>query len=105
MTSACWSARAAVIVHSGFCRRRDFAAPASGSGPRGLRTGPGLPRLSAWPGGKGSVWTRATPLVGIFGHLKRTSESRESLRAFRRLLRVEPRAKLILVGERIRTFR
>src|SRR5205085_3842823 len=41
-----------------------------------------------------------TPLIGIFGHLKPYKRIAESLRAFRRLLRVEPRAKIILVGER-----
>ena len=40
-----------------------------------------------------------TPLVGIFGHLKPYKRIPESLRAFRRLLRLEPRAKMILAGE------
>jgi glycosyltransferase involved in cell wall biosynthesis/SAM-dependent methyltransferase len=40
-----------------------------------------------------------TPLVGIFGHLKPYKRIPESLRAFRRLIRLEPRAKMILVGE------
>jgi len=39
------------------------------------------------------------PLVGIFGFLKPYKRIPESLRAFRRLLRLEPQAKLILVGE------
>lgn len=39
-----------------------------------------------------------TPLIGIFGHLKPYKRIAESLRAFRRLLRVEPRAKMILAG-------
>jgi glycosyltransferase involved in cell wall biosynthesis/SAM-dependent methyltransferase len=41
----------------------------------------------------------STPLIGIFGHLKPYKRIHESLRAFRRVLRHEPRAKLILVGE------
>ena len=41
-----------------------------------------------------------TPLIGIFGHLKPYKRIAESLRAFRRLLRTEPRARMILVGER-----
>lgn len=41
----------------------------------------------------------ATPLIGVFGFLKPYKRITESLRAFRRLLRVEERAKLILVGE------
>ncbi|MBC7924075.1 MAG: methyltransferase domain-containing protein [Bryobacteraceae bacterium] len=40
-----------------------------------------------------------TPLIGIFGFLKPYKRIAESLRAFRRLLRVQPQAKMILVGE------
>jgi glycosyltransferase involved in cell wall biosynthesis/SAM-dependent methyltransferase len=40
-----------------------------------------------------------TPLIGIFGFLKPYKRVAESLRAFRRLLRLEPRARMILVGE------
>jgi glycosyltransferase involved in cell wall biosynthesis/SAM-dependent methyltransferase len=40
-----------------------------------------------------------TPLVGIFGFLKPYKRIAQSLRAFRRLVRLEPRAKMILVGE------
>jgi glycosyltransferase involved in cell wall biosynthesis/SAM-dependent methyltransferase len=39
------------------------------------------------------------PLIGIFGFLKPYKRIAESLRAFRRLLGVEPRARMILVGE------
>jgi glycosyltransferase involved in cell wall biosynthesis/SAM-dependent methyltransferase len=39
------------------------------------------------------------PLVGIFGFLKPYKRIPESLRAFRRLVSLEPRAKMILVGE------
>src|SRR5260370_38473527 len=41
----------------------------------------------------------STPLVGTFGFLKPYKRVAESLRAFRRLLRVEPNAKMILAGE------
>jgi glycosyltransferase involved in cell wall biosynthesis/SAM-dependent methyltransferase len=41
----------------------------------------------------------ASPLVGIFGFLKPYKRIAESLRAFRRLIRVAPSAKMILVGE------
>lgn len=40
-----------------------------------------------------------TPLVGIFGFLKPYKRVAEALRAFRRLVRVQPAAKMILVGE------
>ena len=39
------------------------------------------------------------PLVGVFGYLKPYKRIAESLRAFRRLLRLIPEAKMILVGE------
>ncbi|MDX1983266.1 MAG: glycosyltransferase [Bryobacteraceae bacterium] len=41
----------------------------------------------------------STPLIGIFGFLKPYKRIQESLRAFRRLTRLVPQAKLILVGE------
>ncbi len=40
-----------------------------------------------------------TPLIGIFGFLKPYKRIPEALRAFRRLLRLEPRAKMLLGGE------
>ncbi len=40
-----------------------------------------------------------TPLIGIFGFLKPYKRIAESLHAFRRLLCLEPRARMILVGE------
>lgn len=40
-----------------------------------------------------------TPLVGIFGHLKPYKRIAESLRAFRRLVRLDSRVKMILAGE------
>lgn len=41
----------------------------------------------------------STPLIGIFGHLKPYKRIAESLRAFRRVLRHQPDARMILVGE------
>ena len=40
-----------------------------------------------------------TPLVGIFGFLKPYKRIAESLRAFRRVVRLAPNTKMILVGE------
>jgi glycosyltransferase involved in cell wall biosynthesis/SAM-dependent methyltransferase len=40
-----------------------------------------------------------TPLIGIFGFLKPYKRIAESLRAFRRLTRLAPNVKMILVGE------
>ena len=41
----------------------------------------------------------STPLIGVFGYLKPYKRIAESLRAFRRLLRLMPNVKMILVGE------
>ncbi len=41
----------------------------------------------------------AEPLIGIFGHLKPYKRIAQSLRAFRRLVKANPSARLILVGE------
>ena len=41
----------------------------------------------------------STPLVGIFGFLKPYKRIVESLRAFRRLVRLQPEARMILCGE------
>src|SRR5437773_1295566 len=40
-----------------------------------------------------------TPLIGAFGFLKPYKRIAESLRAFRRVTKLEPQARLILVGE------
>jgi SAM-dependent methyltransferase len=60
----------------------------------------------AWiPGADRNAWRyrlgldETTPLIGVFGFLKPYKRIAESLRAFRRLLRVVPAAKMILVGE------
>jgi glycosyltransferase involved in cell wall biosynthesis/SAM-dependent methyltransferase len=88
----------AAIVHSGAVeselRGQGFAAPV-GKIPHGawLLDGDRLAyrtRLGL---------TEATPLAGIFGFLKPYKRIAESLRAFRRLIRVIPDAKMILVGE------
>lgn len=43
--------------------------------------------------------SETTPLIGIFGFLKPYKRIAEALRAFRRLSRLQPDARLILVGE------
>jgi len=40
-----------------------------------------------------------TPLIGVFGFLKPYKRIAESLRAFRRLVKLEPSARMILAGE------
>lgn len=41
----------------------------------------------------------STPLIGAFGYLKPYKRIAESLRALKRLVRIDPRVKMILVGE------
>ncbi len=87
-----------VIVHSQFMveevRRAGFTGPV-GRIPHG-----------AWiPADKRMAYRErlgideTTPLIGAFGFLKPYKRIAESLRAFRRLVKVEPQARLILVGE------
>jgi len=88
----------AVIVHSHFMeseiRGAGFAGPLAVI-PHG-----------AWipPGDRNRFRERlgldeTVPLVGVFGFLKPYKRIAESLRAFRRLVRLVPEAKMILVGE------
>jgi glycosyltransferase involved in cell wall biosynthesis/SAM-dependent methyltransferase len=91
----------AVIVHSDYvgaaCRQYGFTGPIGriwhgawtddASVQRRVET---RSRLGLKPG---------TPLIGTFGFLKPYKRIAESLRAFRRLLRVQPEARMILVGE------
>lgn len=88
----------ALIVHSRYMEARmreaGFAGPIARV-PHGAWTEPvsGLPyrlRLGL---------DETTPLLGVFGHLKPYKRLPEILRAFRRLVRVQPQARMILVGE------
>ena len=88
----------AAIVHSRYVRDRARAA--------GFERPVGVIPHGAWlPAADRNGYRErlgldeTTPLIGIFGFLKPYKRIPESLRAFRRLLRLEPRARLILVGE------
>jgi glycosyltransferase involved in cell wall biosynthesis/SAM-dependent methyltransferase len=88
----------AVVAHSRFTageiRNAGFAGPVAVI-PHGAWI-PEVDRL-AWRSRLGlDEWT---PLIGTFGFLKPYKRIAQSLRAFRRLVRVEPAAKMILVGE------
>jgi hypothetical protein len=87
-----------VIVHSRFMeaeiRAAGFHRAAGGDSARRVDSA-GRPQRLPRAAGPG----RGVPLVGIFGFLKPYKRIAESLRAFRRLLRLEPEAKMILVGE------
>jgi glycosyltransferase involved in cell wall biosynthesis/SAM-dependent methyltransferase len=91
------SARA-VVVHSQFMVDEMHAAGFGGPIAR-IPHGAWIPQAdrNAWRYRLGLDET--TPLIGVFGFLKPYKRIAESLRAFRRLLRVVPAAKMILVGE------
>ena len=87
-----------VIVHSEFMaaevRRAGFAGPVAV-----------IPHGAWIPEADGNAYRHKlgldefTPLIGIFGYLKPYKRIPQSLRAFRRLVRVAPAARMILVGE------
>ena len=88
----------AAIVHSG-CVERELRA-AGFEGPLAkIPHGAWIPETSGASFRDRLGIDETTPLIGIFGFLKPYKRIAESLRAFSRLLRVEPRAKMILVGE------
>ncbi len=88
----------AVIVHSRFVegevRRMGFRGPV-GTIPHGAW----IPNVDRLAYRRRLGLDETTPLVGVFGFLKPYKRIAESLRAFRRLVRLEPAAKMILVGE------
>ncbi|MCC7341002.1 MAG: glycosyltransferase [Bryobacterales bacterium] len=87
-----------LIVHSEFVasRARENGYP----GPLAV-----IPHGAWLPEPTGGPWRERLgvredqPLLGVFGHLKPYKRVAETLRAFRRLVRQCPEAKLILVGE------
>jgi glycosyltransferase involved in cell wall biosynthesis/SAM-dependent methyltransferase len=87
-----------VVVHSHFMEAEVRAA--------GYRGPIAVIPHGAWiPEADRNAWRHklgldeVTPLVGIFGYLKPYKRIAESLRAFRRLVRLVPNARMILVGE------
>ena len=87
-----------VIVHSHFMEAEIRAA--GFTGPIAV-----IPHGAWIPEADRNAWRyklgldEVTPLVGIFGYLKPYKRIAESLRAFRRLVRLVPNARMILVGE------
>ena len=98
MTRRVLESARAVVVHSQFMVDEMRAAGFDGPIAR-IPHGAWIPQAdrNAWRYRLGL--DEATPLIGIFGFLKPYKRIAESLRAFRRLLRVAPAAKMILVGE------
>jgi glycosyltransferase involved in cell wall biosynthesis/SAM-dependent methyltransferase len=87
-----------VVVHSRYMEREVRAA--GFTGPVAV-----IPHGAWLPDADRNAWRQKlgldeiTPLIGIFGYLKPYKRIAESLRAFRRLARLAPQARMILVGE------
>jgi glycosyltransferase involved in cell wall biosynthesis/SAM-dependent methyltransferase len=103
MTRRLLESATALVVHSEFMlremRRQGFAGPIAR-----IPHGAWIPEVDRLAYRDRLDVDEGTPLIGVFGYLKPYKRIAESLRAFRRLLRVEPRAKMILVGEKHRDF-
>jgi glycosyltransferase involved in cell wall biosynthesis/SAM-dependent methyltransferase len=98
MTKRLLAASRGVVVHSRFMqeemRTAGFAGPTAV-----IPHGAWIPQADRNGFRHKLGLDEATPLVGIFGFLKPYKRITESLRAFRRLLRLMPNVKMILVGE------
>jgi glycosyltransferase involved in cell wall biosynthesis/SAM-dependent methyltransferase len=88
-----------LIVHSEFMRCQMWAAGFAGPIAR-IPHGAWIPEVDRQMYRERLGLAEDTPLIGIFGYLKPYKRIAECLRAFRRLVRVEPRAKMILAGEK-----
>jgi glycosyltransferase involved in cell wall biosynthesis/SAM-dependent methyltransferase len=88
----------ALIVHSSCVGEQMRATGFQGPLAR-IPHGAWIPQADRWTYRERLGLEETVPLIGIFGFLKPYKRVPESLRAFRRLLRLEPRAKLILAGE------
>jgi glycosyltransferase involved in cell wall biosynthesis/SAM-dependent methyltransferase len=98
MTKRLLASARGVVVHSGFMREEMRAA--GFTGPTAvIPHGAWIPQADRNGFRHKLGLDEATPLVGIFGYLKPYKRIAESLRAFRRLLRLVPNVKMILVGE------
>jgi len=98
MTKRILAASRGVVVHSRFMREE--MRTAGFTGPTAvIPHGAWIPRADRNSFRHKLGLDEVTPLVGIFGYLKPYKRIAESLRAFRRLLRLMPNVKMILVGE------
>ena len=88
----------AAIVHSGCVESELRGAGFSGDVAR-IPHGAWIPEANRSDFRDRLGLDETTPLIGIFGFLKPYKRIAESLRAFRRLVRVHPSAKMILVGD------
>ena len=99
MTRRLLESARAVIVHSEFVRREIRAAGFAGPVAR-IPHGAWIAEVDRMAYRERLGVAEDTPLIGIFGNLKPYKRIAESLHAFRRMVEVEPRVKMILAGER-----
>lgn len=93
-----------LIVHSDFVarlmREQGFKGPIAT-----IPHGAWIPRTDRNATRESLGLDESTPLIGAFGYLKPYKRIAESLRALRRLVKVNPRVRMILVGEPHPEFR
>ncbi|HVX67511.1 MAG TPA: glycosyltransferase family 4 protein, partial [Bryobacteraceae bacterium] len=87
-----------VIVHSGAVEEHVRSAGYAGPVAR-IPHGAWIPQADRWAYRERLGVEENAPLIGVFGFLKPYKRIAESLRALKRLVRIEPRAKMILAGE------
>ena len=87
-----------LVVHSDFVaqemRRQGFAGPIAT-----IPHGAWIPQTNRLAARDQLGIDETTPLIGAFGYIKPYKRIAESLRALRRLVRLDPRVRMILVGE------
>jgi glycosyltransferase involved in cell wall biosynthesis len=88
----------ALVVHSQFMVNEMRAAGFGGPIAR-IPHGAWVPQTDRNASRWGLGVDEFTPLIGVFGFLKPYKRIAESLRAFARLVKIAPQAKMILVGE------
>jgi len=98
MTRRLLEAARGVIVHSDFVARetraQGFAGPIAT-----IPHGAWIPRTDHNATRHMLGLDESAPLIGAFGYIKPYKRIAESLRALRRLVRLDPRVRMILVGE------
>jgi glycosyltransferase involved in cell wall biosynthesis/SAM-dependent methyltransferase len=98
MTRRLLQASRGLVVHSDFVARemraQGFAGPIAT-----IPHGAWIPRTDRNGTRQSLGLDESTPLIGAFGYLKPYKRIAESLRALRRLVKLDPRVRMILVGE------
>ena len=98
MTRRLLEASRGLVVHSDFVARemraQGFTGPIAT-----IPHGAWIPRTDRNGTRQSLGLDEDTPLIGAFGYLKPYKRIAESLRALRRLVRIDPRVRMILVGE------